>query len=572
MKLKVLTCVLGVLSAQAIFPLQAEQNSAINFGEGEISLTSYEDATALVVNDLSSATEVDLSGVLNLQQELSESANNSGIGVTGGEFSGITVANVGESQCETNTDLLGTVQNAGNVVEWQGVANRIHNLQEVKKLYADMGCRYLWSKNGRVSELAATLIQSIANSWQHALNPDYYHFNTVSSLLAGDTIYGVEQFEIILSDAFITLKKHLANGVVDPKQQFEFWNQQPERLNFAMLYQQAQANGNVASVLRIDNADYQRLLNEYVALKGVGDDKQPSVPRIVAKKLQLGSKGPEVVKLRKILGLNANSDVFDKKVRKAVVQFQKRNGLSADGVAGKRTIAVLNGDKKSTAYRLEKLALNMERLRWQDKVPTDTYVWINIPAYKMMVRRGNEYLFETNTIVGRTKRPTPIFKDQLEFVVLAPYWNVPSTIFKEDKLPKNNSGGYRLRQTPSGRNALGNMKFLFPNRHAIYMHDTPNRRLFKRSRRALSSGCIRLERAEDFAVFLLEDRGYDRNGVRAEIKKAKEKWITLEGEKRYPVYINYFTAWVDSTGRVKYSGDIYKFDNNLSKLLKSALK
>lgn len=190
----------------------------------------------------------------------------------------------------------------------------------------------------------------------------------------------------------------------------------------------------------------------------------------------------------------------------------------------------------------------------------------------------------------------------LEYVVLSPYWNVPPTIFKEDKLPrlKNDpyalggsmqvvnrktgkvvdpgtvdwsagGGGYGLRQLPGANNSLGKMKFLFPNKHAIYLHDTPDKHLFKRSNRAYSSGCVRLEKAKDFANFLLIDMGWSPEQVDKQSSRRSEKWVTLDTTLNYPVYLNYLTAWVDEDKNIRYSPDIYDYDEKMKTLYKQTI-
>lgn len=487
-----------------------------------------------------------------------------------------------------------------NPLFWQGAGSHLHNLADVRHLYATMNYRPLWTDNNHVTPLAMQLIDATQNAWQHALRPEAYHTQATAGVYAGQAIAEAAAFDIILTDAFITFKKHLANGIVDPKQQFSTWNARPEELDFSTLYRQAFQRGRLDQVLSVNDPDYRQLQQAYIAAVSQPAEQTPEIVQVPVKKMKLGSRGAAVSALRARLGLPADSDKYDKTVRQAVKDYQRNNGLAADGVAGANTISHMNGQRKGN--RTEQLAINMERLRWGQTPARGNYVWVNIPAYKMAIRNGNNRVFESDVIVGRPERPTPIFHDTMEHVVLAPYWNVPSTIFKEDKLPllqknpnalgknmqvlntstgkvvkassvnwKSGGKGYRLRQLPGPRNSLGRMKFLFPNRHAIYLHDTPNRRLFKKSRRAFSSGCIRVARAEDLAVFLLKDQGYNRDKIKRTSRKTKEKWVNLNHKKRYPVFLNYYTAWADSDGAIKYSADIYNYDKPLKKMYKAAL-
>ncbi|MBS9781077.1 MAG: L,D-transpeptidase family protein [Gammaproteobacteria bacterium] len=482
-----------------------------------------------------------------------------------------------------------------NNIEWQGLNNRLRSPDEVRSFYGQLNYRPLWSNDGRVSRMAAQVIRAITDAPKHALRAELYHSDALSSLQAGQPIAEPAKFDVIVSDAFITYKSHLANGIIDPKVQFPDWNKEPTFVDFVSLYLNAQSTGNIANVFTVNDPDYQVLQAAYVREKSATDNS--NFVRIPAKSLRPGAKGKAVQILRQRLGLDSSINVYDKELKQAVKEYQRSKGLGADGYAGRKTLRLLNRSPKA---HLQTLAINMERHRW-GYVPNETYLQVNIPAYKMAIRNGKKRLFESNVIVGKTKRPTPIFSDTLETVVLAPYWNVPKTIFKEDKLPKlqknpnhfgetmqvinkstgkvvNSSSvdwssggeGYRLRQKPGAKNALGRMKFLFPNRHAIYLHDTNNRRLFKRSKRAFSSGCIRVERAEDLAIFLLADRNYDRKRVQKE-SRGKEKWLRLPDEKRYPVFLDYYTAWVDANDNVHYSSDIYGHDKQLKVLYKQAI-
>lgn len=500
------------------------------------------------------------------------------------------------------SEIARLLNDNGQLLMWQGINNHLHSFVEVQQLYAQVNFQPLWTINGQITPMASSVIQTVKDAWQHALRPESYHSEAISSLKQWQFVAEPAKFDIVLTDAFITLKKHLANGIVNPKQQFSTWNDDPEPLDFLNLYEQATKRGNAYRVLSVNNADYRQLQAAYIEAVKNSHTDTPQKADIHASSLRVGQKGDAVIALRKRLGLATDRNIYDNTVRQAVKAYQSAHGLGADGIAGRRTIAHLNG-KSHPEQNITKLAINMERLRWQGDIPIGNYIWVNIPAYKMAIRNGSDFVFESNVIVGRPQRQTPVFHDTLEHVVLAPYWNVPKTIYNEDKLPKliknphalgNNmqvldkatgqvvnptsvdwrtaSANYRLRELPGPRNSLGHMKFLFPNRHAIYLHDTPTRRLFKKHRRAFSSGCVRVERAEDLAIFLLNDQGYNRKRIKKESRQKREKWVNVSQSKRYPVFLNYYTAWVDKSGHVRYSNDIYGHDRTLRQLYQSALK
>jgi|GEM_PF-294477 len=491
-----------------------------------------------------------------------------------------------------------------NPIQWQGIDNRLRSSKEVMRLYASLNYRPLWSQNGIVRPIAREVIVATLASKYHALSPEVYHTLATSSIQVGLKVAEPAKFDVVLTDAFITYKKHLTNGIVDPKAQFSTWNTLQQAIDFKDLYLTISDQGQLGDALGVDAADYRVLQKTYEALlKSHDQGSDTHLPAITSSLLKLSQNNEQVRLLRQHLGLNDDS-MYDESVKAAVKQFQRENHLSTDGIAGKKTIAVLNSQNLDTITRLQKLAINLERYRWS-YVPANTiYVWVNIPAYKMAIRDNGKYLFASDVIVGKSgeEYQTPIFSDTLKYVVLAPYWNVPASIFKREKLPslvRNESlegniqvidkstgklvdptsvdwsqgiQNYRLRQRPGALNALGYMKFLFPNKYAIYLHDTPGRHLFKRKYRALSHGCIRVARAQDLALFLIQDQGYDHHRIKAVSRQDKEKWVNLPNSKRYPVFLRYYTAWVDRRNRVHYSRDIYGYDKKMQQLYQSALK
>ncbi|WP_176719652.1 L,D-transpeptidase family protein [Salinivibrio sp. BNH] len=274
----------------------------------------------------------------------------------------------------------------------------------------------------------------------------------------------------------------------------------------------------------------------------------------------------------------------------AVKRFQSQHGLSVDGIIGPSTLKWLNLDASA---RIRLLALNAERLRlWSAQQP-DRIV-VNIPDYRMRLWANDQNVFESKVVVGRQSRRTPLFSSRLDSVVLNPSWNVPRSIVQKDILPKLVDGHdylsqhqyrilpnwqsdtqidpssidwqkvsvdgfpYRLQQAPGRGNALGKYKFNTPNRNAIYLHDTPAQSLFSRSRRAFSSGCIRVEQAEQLADLLLDLSGKQLTDYQHYIDKTQTKWVPLK--RRLAVQTIYQTAWVTDDGEVTFRDDVYAYD------------
>jgi murein L,D-transpeptidase YcbB/YkuD len=307
-----------------------------------------------------------------------------------------------------------------------------------------------------------------------------------------------------------------------------------------------------------------------------------------AKTLKRRDSSPVIAAVKKQLWLLGDmdkadsSEKFDSTLLKATRKFQRRMGLSVNGMIGQKVIAELNVPLKD---RIRQLLVNMERMRWMPPEKDTNYIMVNIPEYKMHVYDSGKLMFDMNVIVGQATHSTVIFSGNLKYIVFSPYWNVPASIVKSEILPmmaknrsylkKNNmeitgkSGGLPVvRQKPGAGNSLGLVKFLFPNNYDIYFHDTPNHGLFNASSRSFSHGCIRLGDPKKFAQYLLRSDTatiWKSQVIDSCMHLPTEKWVTLK--KKIPVYIVYFTAWVDKNGILNFRKDIYGHDEKMSEKL-----
>ena len=287
-------------------------------------------------------------------------------------------------------------------------------------------------------------------------------------------------------------------------------------------------------------------------------------------------------------------DQYDKCLQEAVKHFQKRNGLSPDAVVGPGTLKVLN---ESITDRITKIRLNLDRLKWLNERGGKRHIIINIPDFNLYFEENGQLIQTMRVITGSSKHPTPIFSDTVEMIVLNPYWNIPKSIVQKEMIPKlmRNSNAmakrgieirdgwgkgaakisassvnwakyrysktvpYHFAQVPGKKNALGKVKFLFPNKFSVYMHDTPTKHLFKRDKRAFSHGCIRLQKPralmETFSKF---NTNLDYDNAQKTLKGKKRKYVKLQ--ERVPVDIVYLTAWIDYEGKLQFRNDIYKYD------------
>ena len=220
----------------------------------------------------------------------------------------------------------------------------------------------------------------------------------------------------------------------------------------------------------------------------------------------------------------------------------------------------------------------MERSRWVPEAIEKDYLLINIPAYKLYVFENDSLAFDMNVVVGKSQNKTVIFNGDMKYIVMSPYWNVPYSILKNEVLPgiKRNRNyltrhnmewnGNSVRQKPGPNNSLGLVKFLFPNSHSIYLHDTPSKSLFNETNRAFSHGCIRLAEPKKLAVYLLRnDPKWTEEAITAAMNAGKEQYVTLT--KTIPVFISYFTAWVGNDGKLNLRKDVYNRDSRLAEMI-----
>ena len=296
--------------------------------------------------------------------------------------------------------------------------------------------------------------------------------------------------------------------------------------------------------------------------------------------LRVGMKDPRVPLVRARFGIDASADgnggelVYDTRVASAVADFQRAHGLPANGALTPRTITLLSGGDPS---RLEgEIIANMERWRWAPRDMGETRIEVNIPDFRARLVRDGKVVHSMRVIVGKPETPTPIFSDKMEFMVVNPSWHVPQSIIRKQLAQDptyysrngyevvRRGGNMFVRQPPGERNALGNIKFMFPNDHAVYMHDTPNRNLFNASRRAYSHGCVRVDQPFRFAEALIKETGWSEQRLRSVVGKGER---TIKLNESLPVHLMYFTAYVDEEGKIQLREDLY----GQSRKLQSAL-
>jgi murein L,D-transpeptidase YcbB/YkuD len=477
----------------------------------------------------------------------------------------------------------------------------------------------IWTKQGKLTSLAYELRFEIRQVADDALNPESYHLALMEAffesyekkLVAGSPLEGVElaELELLLSDAYFRLALDLDLGRVDPSKLKAKWGipRKTQTKDYGVLLTQAAREQDLRTVLISlypNTPSYRkgklrlRQLEEYAqkqtAWKPIKSDRS----------VHLGESSLFLPQVRDRLafwgfspkGVIKDPKVYDSLLLDQVHAFQTHRGLKADGVLGQATLVALNASPKEL---MDKIRVNLERMRW---VPADFFekeaILINVPSFQVVYHRGVDTLFSTKVIVGTLKNQTPIFTAPLSYLVLSPYWNIPPSIARKETLPaiRRNPGylnanhmevvntagqpvslsrvnwkaspfPYLIRQKPGEHNALGLVKFMFPNPYNVYLHDTPSKQLFEREVRAFSHGCIRMEHPETFAALLLKDRKeWPVARMQEVMHQGKEEIVPLTN--KIPVAVLYFTFLVSDTGTPVFYEDIYGRDEELLLLLK----
>jgi len=321
-----------------------------------------------------------------------------------------------------------------------------------------------------------------------------------------------------------------------------------------------------------------KALKEQLAKLRENHPSQPSVRLPKGPNLRVGMKDPRVPLIRARFNLTKDADnqtVYDERVASAVAAFQKEKGLPNTGVLNAQTVAALSGP--SVAQRQSDLIANMERWRWLPADLGQRHIMVNVPEFRLQVVEDGSVVHQARVIVGKEKSQTPIFSENMKYLVVNPSWTIPPSIMKKEILPALANDpyyaakkGYKIirkgdritvQQPPGERNALGFVKFMFPNQHAVYLHDTPNRNLFSASKRALSHGCVRVDKPFELAdVIMGKDGKWTGKKLRGLIGKG-ERYVHLTDP--LPVHLTYFTLSIDEKGEVKRFEDLYGLDRKV---------
>jgi murein L,D-transpeptidase YcbB/YkuD len=473
--------------------------------------------------------------------------------------------------------------------------------EDAQRLYFLYGERYfepIWLTEdaaGKVvfSPAADKIIALFRDAAKEGLRPQDYLTAAIDLRTVPEGGQALAGLETAFSAAVMRYAYHLHNGRIRPQSVTENFDIKAKPINEASLLERLAASDNPAAILN----ELQPRHPEFLALRAALANFETSAtdrptPIADGPVLRPGNSDARLPAIRARLKLPAStSTAYDEATVTAVRNFQDSEGLEVDGIIGAATIAAFNG---GAATRREDIIANMERWRWMPSDLGDFNVFVNIPEFRLAINRNGQEEYTTRVVVGTTKNQTPIFSDNIRHVVVNPYWNVPSSIIRGEIAPAvmRNPGytdsqnmdllyngtpvspwqvdwnqvsatnfPFRVRQRPGPGNALGQVKFLFPNKHDVYLHDTPSKGLFSRSFRAFSHGCVRVQDPFAFADALMAN---EPNISRASLEAMfgpNEKWVNPQTQ--IPVHLAYFTLRVDADGTIRNYGDVYGHNEKL---------
>lgn len=464
---------------------------------------------------------------------------------------------------------------------------------------------FLWVSDGKPNQRANEVLAVLSDADSYALNSADYAVSPVDA----SSSESLMTFEMELSARVLRYALDAHSGRVNPNRISGYYDFPAKAVDLSGLLAQSALSTNVGALLEAQhpqNPQYKALRVELAALREAAEDEITVDSELLLKPGQSSSELPKLIKLvasrldddsggeyGEALYRLGGSEVYSDELVEIFKAEQKKADLKPDGVIGPRTVKAIAGTSK--AEKLEKVQIALEQLRWLPSEFGSPRVWINQPAYNASYIEGETPVLSMRVVIGKTTNQTSFFFDEISQIDYNPYWGVPQSIIVNEMLPRLRSDPgyldragyevfdskgkrvpstavdwgaygarvpYAVRQVPSEANALGELKILFPNKHAIYMHDTPQKQFFDRDMRALSHGCIRLQDPRGMAAAVL---GKDRDYIVGKVGRGH----STEKTPKVPVYVSYFTAWPTESGVVEYFPDVYKRDDRLRAALGS---
>ncbi len=477
-------------------------------------------------------------------------------------------------------------------------AERTRLIEHVRRVYKDLNYQLIWIDGERPSRRYGEFAKALGAADTHGLPAALYNA-PIESQTDNSVKISAEQapdLDVKTTAVFLRYFAHLTGGRLDPRALQSLWTLKPEKPDLVVALTSAVNNSDLEGAmdrLQPQHPEYRELekaLVRYRAIAAKGG--WPSIPGNTT--LKPNQQSPVVPTLRQRLAIEGDLDpshekntspVFDDAVVAAVKRFEERHRIEPDGIVDPVTASAMN---VPVEQRIRTMELNLERWRWlPDRMP-DRHFVVNVPDFRLEAIEQGKAVMEMRVVVGAPDNKTPIFADEMTHVVFSPYWNVPPGIAQEETIPRaqndpgflarnnmevvsesgervdpgsvdwSNARGLRIRQKPGSGNALGGVKFMFPNNFDVYLHDTNATKLFDRIERGLSHGCVRVEEPHKLAQYVLRDQPeWTAESIDAAMRSGQEQHVKLKTQ--IPVYILYKTAWVHDGG-VRFLKDLYGHD------------
>jgi len=481
----------------------------------------------------------------------------------------------------------------------------LYSSQVLPRFYNNRDFRPAWIAAQTLNKNGHDLLNYIRRVDEHGLRPQDYHLHLIEKHVAKLISFHVPlekdlvHLDILLTDAFLLLGSQMYFGKVDPNKEGADWKIQRKEpgLRLDIKLERALYNDDITSAL--DSLEprqhsYRVLKRKLSLLRSLEEHNWPVLRSGSSiKPGEVHALMPEIRLRLKKLDYPINdtlSDAYDPELVKIVVLFQNERGLNADGVVGKGTLEALN---RKPGQLADEVRVNMERLRWLPLNVPEQYILVNIANFELDLLRQADTVISMRAIVGKEYRKTPVFNGRISYLVFSPTWTVPPTILRNDVIPELMKGPgylqqknmvllrtdgteiaytdvdwskvskknfpYMVRQNPGPDNALGRVKFMFPNEYNVYIHDTPSKTLFSQEGRAFSSGCVRVEKPFELAQTLLADMpDWTEEKIKEAMNRDREQRVNLKTP--VDVVLIYLTAWSDNNQRVHFRKDVYKRD------------
>jgi len=456
--------------------------------------------------------------------------------------------------------------------------------EAIAAFYALRGYAPIWSSEGKPNVEVAPVILRLRHAADDGLDikgvPPDFSAATSEEIAAAD---------LALTDSVVAYGLQASGSRVDPHMISRLIGEEPEVADpaviLALVATAGEGAGTELQKFNPQQRGYAALREKLLELRHGRSAplRESAIP--AGPSLRPGMRDPRVPLIRARLSLDDESEpdagdpVYDKRTAAAVADFQKANGLPPSGILTARTVAALSG-VQSSGIEAEILA-NMERWRWMPRDLGKSHIEVNIPNYEAIVVENGAVALRTRVVVGKEETPTPVFSDTMRFLIVNPYWNVPPSILRKEMLPRlaadphylqrmgyevfSRAGHLAVRQPPGERNALGRIKFMFPNDYSVYMHDTPMHALFASQKRAFSHGCVRVDDPFHFAETVLgRANGWSEQRIKKLIG-GKERYVYLPNP--LPIHLEYFTAFVDEAGELQLRDDVYGYSHRVKAAL-----